>query len=462
MRRSLFSGGVIGAAASVLAGCIAVAGVSDFSVDDCFDGCQQEAGDSGPGQEGGQDGPALPTDAAKDTSMSKDTGTDGPLPSPGLSAITLPGTGVAVGKTITATLTARNETGDPVPRAGATVVFNASGGTSVVSFGAVVDNADGTYAVPILGVTEGTKVVIGATIDGAALKTAGPSLRVANLVTSGLTFAIDAEDADGAGHFGGAGCPAAGSTTWTDVSGNAFGGSLVGFADPCTGATGSGWTGNGTPADPKRITFDGIDDYVTFGAVDSLGGKQTVLAWVRKTGAGTPSITGTSDGFGGSSGLPMVFPIVAKGTSEAEADNIDINFHLSITTTGKIASDYEHFVAGSSPNHPFQGSTVLTDNQWRMIGFTLDVTVPTRSIWLDGAQDGITVPTTNVPSTGSANPLTIGASNQSGLGGFNAARGRFKGDVAIVLTYDHALTKVEIEKNCHAVSGRFGMLGCPN
>ncbi len=445
-------------------GCVGLAGISDFSVDPCFDGCTDGAAQDG--TDGTLPDGSVPDGNVADGNTEKDAGLDAPPPpSPGLSTITLPGTGVPVGKIIIATVTAKNDIGDPIPRAGSKVVLSASGGTSVVSFGTVIDNGNGTYSAPITGVTEGTPLSVTAKLDGAALTTPPASLRVANRVSTNLTFAIDAEDADGAGHFGGAGCPGAGMTTWTDTSANAFGGSLVGFVDPCGGAGGSGWGGAGTPDDPRRMSFDGVDDFVTFGPVNTLSGKQTILAWVRKTGVGTPGITGTSDGFGGTSGLPSVLPIVAKGTSEAEADNIDINFHLSITTTGKIASDYEHFVSSSpmnSPNHPMQGTTVVANNEWRIIGFTLDTSVPKRTIWLDAVADATTVPATNTPSTGSANPLTIGAANQSGLGGFNADRGRFQGDVAIVLTYDRALTQAEIEKNCHAFSARFHMTTCPH
>ena len=48
------------------------------------------------------------------------------------------------------------------------------------------------------------------------------------------------------------------------------------------------------------------------------------------------------------------------------------------------------------------------------------------------------------------------------MGSWSLIKGRFKGDVAIVLTYNRALTVSEIEKNCHAFSSRFGMKNCPN
>jgi hypothetical protein len=54
--------------------------------------------------------------------------------------------------------------------------------------------------------------------------------------------------------------------------------------------------------------------------------------------------------------------------------------------------------------------------------------------------------------------LVVGGSNRTDL----SANGRFKGDIAIVLTYDRALSVTEIEQNCHAYSSRFGIGACPN
>jgi hypothetical protein len=434
--------------AAAIAGCAAIAGVGDYRVDDCIDGCAAS-------EAGGQDGTT--PDSGSDTSTS-DTSTDAPSeggPSPGLSVVTLPGTGVPVGKLIVARLTAKNETGDPVPRTGAKVAFTSSGGTSVVTIGPVTDNGDGTYVATITGVTEGTKLAISATIDGAPLKTAPASLRVVDVVTTGLTASLDAENADNAGNAGGKGCPAAGLAVWTDTSTNGFTGALAGFADVCAGPTGSGWAGSGTVADPYRLVFDGVDDIVNFGAVNSII-KQTVLAWVRKKGAGTPGITGTG-GFGAGA-LPSVYPVVSKGAAEAENDAVDINFHLAITTDGRVGSDYEQ--SGTSANAPFMSTGIVADNVWTMIGFTFDAT-GTRAIWIDGKSNATTPPGA-APSTGSSSLFVIGGSQLSNNTPGSPSRGRFKGDVAVVLTYDRALTQSEIEANCHALSARFGMLSCPN
>jgi hypothetical protein len=431
-------------ALSPLAGCIAIAGVSDFNVDPCLEnGCADGAS---PDVSPGNDAPNVPDSSSGNVDASADTAADvvndSPPPSPGLSTVALAGTGVAVGRTIVATLTAKDDTGNPVTRVGSNVVFTTSGGTSVVSIGAVTDLGDGHYRATFTGVTEGTPIQVSATIDGAPLKTPKASLRVVNRVATGLVVELDAENADNAGNRGGKGCPAAGLTTWTDLGASHFAGTLTGFAGTC--AAGSGWAGAGTPGDPGRLVFDGVDDAVDFGAVASVA-KYTLLVWTRKTGAGT-------EGNSGSGGIAAAFPIVAKGTAEAEMAAIDINYYLGITTANVIGFDYE--LTGTSANTPILGATTLVDNQWIMMGATLD-SPTTRSVWLDGVADATVAPP-GAPASATSSRFVVGGSNRSN----GVALGRFKGEVAVVLLYDRALSADEIKQNCHSYSSRFGTTSC--
>jgi hypothetical protein len=361
--------------------------------------------------------------------------------------VTVSGTGVAVGKKAIATLTVRDAAGTRVPNGGATVSFATNGGTSVLTVSPVTDVGDGTYRATLTGVTEGTAVTVTATIDNAAVTTPGPTIRVVNPVTTGLTLSLDAENADGAASFGGKLCPASGLTTWADLSTSGFDGTLTGFAAaPC--ATGSGWNGDGTPERPHRLTFDGADDQLALGAVNGLT-NQTILAWVRKSGVGISAGSGTG-------GLTNVFPIVTKGTAEAEVDNVDINYYLGLTSGGRIGVDFEQSNPLASGNNPLTGGTALTDDRWVMIGFTYNPGAGSRVIYLDGAPDGSSM-TSNTPSGAALSLLVIGGSNRTD----GTANGRFKGDVAIVLTYDRALSATEVAQNCTAHSSRFGILGCP-
>lgn len=446
----------LGLGTLALAGCAAVAGVADYAVDPCFGGCADGPTADGP-IEGSTaaDGPV--GDGGSDAPVS-DAPADGPVQSPGKSVVTLSGTGVAVGKTAVVTLIAKDDGGAAVARIGAKVTFTTTGGTSTVSIGATVDKGDGTYRAIITGVTEGTKLAVSATLDNAPLNTPAPSLRVVNPIAEGLTLSIDAANADTQGNFGGKGCAASGLAQWTDLSASAFPGTLTGFADTCGAA--SGWAGTGAPESPFRLRFDGVDDHVAFGAVNAMP-KYTILAWIKKTGTGLP---GTS----GNGGLTNVVPIVTKGTAQNEALAIDINYYLGIGSGGQLGSDYE--ADPGSGNAPLTGATMLAADTWYMVGTTLDLAAATRALWLNGATDATAVPTTQ-PFGGptSTAVLTVGGARRSdatvptcpGVAG-DTGCGSFKGDIAVVLTYDRALTQAEIEKNCHAFSSRFGMLSCPN
>ncbi len=444
----------------VIAGCASIAGTSDYAVDPCFGGACFD----GPVDGGFPSETAPPTDGPPPVDGTADSPVDAPLdtappPSPGKSVVSLSGTGVAVGKVAIVTLVARDDDGLAIARTGAKVTFTQAGGTSVVTFGPTTDRGDGTYQANVTGVTEGTKIGISAVLDGAPLTTAPASFRVANPIAAGLTFSIDAANADRAGNFGGKNCAASGLTQWTDLTAAAAPGALSSFVDPC--AAGSGWAGTGTPDNPFRLAFDGVDDNVAYGAINALQ-KYTVLAWVRVAAGGFQARTSAAGG----GGFANIVPILSKGTAESESEAIDIDYFLGIAPGGQLASDYEN--STDSGNAALTGATALAVGTWYMVGTTLDASAGTRALWVNGASDATAVPT--LPPAGAAlSVFTVGGSRASnGPGGAcggaqgSTGCGRFKGDIAVVLTYDHALTQVEIEKTCHSFSSRFGMLGCPN
>jgi len=448
----------LGLGSVIVAACTSVAGVDDFEVDPAFEAGSPETS-TGPDTSTPFDG-GKPVDGSSPDTSVEDAGVDAPVdanppPSPGLSSVTTSGTGVMVGRTGIVTLVAKNAAGDPVARTGGVVVFTATGGTSVVTFGAVTDVGDGTYRATFTGVTEGTKLSVSATLDGAALTTPAASLRVANPVATNLTFSLDARDADGAGNFGGKNCGAAGGlATWKDLTAGGVVGTLSAFADPCSAT--SGWLGTGAPDNPFRLLFDGVDDHVDFGAVNSLT-KQTLIAWIRRTGAGLVGESGTG-------GLAGATPILSKGTAQGEGNPaVDVNYFLAIGSTNVLATDFE--ADPGSGNAPLLGVTALSNDTWYMVALTLDSAAGTRSLWLNGAVDG-TLATTAVPASASGAPFVVGGSKRTTDGATCPAGptgcARFKGDIAAVLTYDRALTQAEMEKNCHAFSSRFGMMNCPN
>jgi len=89
-------------------------------------------------------------------------------------------TTIAAGDTITVTLIARDEQGRELVGGGRTVLFSATGGTSVVELlsSPALDPENGTYTSETTGTAAGSPVTIGATIDGATVTSPLPALVV--------------------------------------------------------------------------------------------------------------------------------------------------------------------------------------------------------------------------------------------------------------------------------------------
>jgi len=83
-----------------------------------------------------------------------------------------------VDDTVRATLQPRDALNHPVTFGGASVVFSSQGGSSVGTFGPVVDSQNGTYSADFVGATFGTPLTIAASIDGAPVTSVLPTLRV--------------------------------------------------------------------------------------------------------------------------------------------------------------------------------------------------------------------------------------------------------------------------------------------
>ena len=91
------------------------------------------------------------------------------------------------------------------------------------------------------------------------------------------------------------------------------------------------------------LSFDGVNDYVTFGAAPALDtGTFTVETWFKRTGAGVSTSTG--------SGGVDAIPLVAKGRAEADGTTQDMNYFLGIRASdGVLVADFEEGATGASP-----------------------------------------------------------------------------------------------------------------
>lgn len=146
------------------------------------------------------------------------------------------------------------------------------------------------------------------------------SARYANPAPPPVTEVVhlEASQADGAAPHP---LPGAGSP-WVDLSGVRTNGALTGFA----GTAASGWQGDGTPASPHRLQFDGVDDAVAIaaGAVTELRHASAHTVELRfKTGANVLSsdyryLAEWLEGFGTSNGMSLA---IADGKLRLYLDN---------------------------------------------------------------------------------------------------------------------------------------------
>ncbi len=88
-----------------------------------------------------------------------------------------PGT-ITVAGTAVLTLQAKDSSGTNLTSGGATVVFTATGGTSMGTISATIDLNNGTYTAVYTGTVVGTAQTINATINGAAVTTTLPTVTV--------------------------------------------------------------------------------------------------------------------------------------------------------------------------------------------------------------------------------------------------------------------------------------------
>ena len=133
------------------------------------------------------------------------------------------------------------------------------------------------------------------------------------------------------------------------------------------------------------LSFDGTNDYVTFGQATTELGVQTFTleAWIKRATGGKSMSSGGS-GLDGTSGRPLAFPVLTKGRGQADTpSNINMNFFLGITTTGVIGADFEDTATGL--NHPVWGNMQVPIGEWHHIAVTYDGRI--WRLYLDGTLD---------------------------------------------------------------------------
>lgn len=189
------------------------------------------------------------------------------------------------------------------------------------------------------------------------------------------------------------------------------------------------------------LQFNGSNQYVLVPNASGLNTATfTVELWFKRTGDGVGVTTG-------SGGITLAIPLVAKGTSEAENANADVNYFFGIdATSGKLVADFEEAQGQPSPslNHPITAGTLVTRDIWHHAAVTYDGT--TWKIYLDGTVDG-TLSVGRTPNTANIGPVGIATSIRSNG---TTIQGYFAGIIDEVRIWNYARSQAEISTSYYS------------
>ena len=189
--------------------------------------------------------------------------------------------------------------------------------------------------------------------------------------------------------------------------------------------------------------FDGVNDFVTFGAAPSLNSTLanpsfTLEAWIKIEGSGVTTTTGSS----GLENATAAVPIVAKGRSENDNANFNCNYFLGVTGSNVLAADFEDEASGL--NHPVIGNTVLQANVWNHVAATYDQPTGTWKLFVNGVVDKTENETGNpTPEIGTTQHASIGSAMNSG----GTAAGFFNGKIDEVRIWNIVRDESQIATN---------------
>lgn len=333
------------------------------------------------------------------------------------SAISLSGSSLASGSSITATLTTKDAAGNLLGASGAgkTVVFSNSGGTSTGSWSATSDNSNGTYSATFTGVNSGSATSVMATINASSITSSLPALTVtpgsislaqsivsvsSATISSGSSVTLTLTVKDAAGNS----LTSGGATVVFSVSGGTSTGTVSSTTDNNNGTYTATFTGtlagtaktinatiggsNVTSTLPTVTVTPGVfnllSSLVTVSSATLVSGNSLTVTLTAKDAAGNSNPTGiTTVSFNASSG--------SFGT---------------VTNTG-------NGVYTASYTGALVGTYTITGyiNTSAVLGSTGSVTVSTGSVSL--AQSVITL-SSNTVASGSLITATLTAKDAAG------------------------------------------------
>jgi len=233
----------------------------------------------------------------------------------------------------------------------------------------------------------------------------GPSI-----VTDGLVFYVDAANSKS---YPGTG------TTWTDMIGGNDG-SLTNMD-----ATNHSSTNGGI------FTFDGLDEYVDYGAAIEVGTNDfTISSWIK---------------------LSSLLSTFGSITSKSYAGTGN-RYFLGLNSDEKITT----IIADTSSGIVSTGTTGLSSNVWYMITAVFDRS-GNVSMYINDTSDTV-ASNADISSKNGSNitdssiPLRIGSYAQNDK---TSPTFLFPGDIATSMIYFKALSAAEVSQNYNALKNRF-------
>lgn len=236
--------------------------------------------------------------------------------SPLQSLVTISADSVTSGAFVTVTLAARDSVGNAKTTGGDTVTFGLQGGTSTGTFSAVTDHGDGTYSATLTGVLAGTLDTVEAVVDGRAVVTARPTVRVLPGPVSTATSLVTVADSVAV-----AGLADSVSLLARDLAGNAVPDSTLVVAFTLAGGTSAG----------------------SFGPVAYAGGGRYVALFTGLT-AGTPVTVNATIG-----GQPVTSaPPSLRVSSTVHTANILADSTWTLAASPHVVSGYLKIANGAT------------------------------------------------------------------------------------------------------------------
>ena len=218
------------------------------------------------------------------------------------------------------------------------------------------------------------------------------------VITNGLVLYLDAANSRS---YPGTG------TAWNDLSRSGYNGTLT------NGPTFNSSNGG-------NIVFDGVDDYVS--TLASLTVTEiTMICYIRRNG--------------NQSFYAGIFYSRKPDNSNAAGLDFRDNTQQLVYTWGNDPNTYL-----------FVSNLTVPDNQWCMVGLSLNSTKADLYLNTSIATNNISHGSINI----SSGDLKVG------LDSFSLSR-CFKGNIALAMMYNRALTQAEILQNYNATKTRFGL-----